>query len=255
MTEQQLLMNRPGANPWRIVNQIRTKLRMPAAAVQVPIGTEDEFKGVVDLVHWRSIYNQGYKGCVDRTRQNTAFLLIANFSNEVIVSEEIPASVVDLAKEKRQELFEQLAEVDEEICEILLDDKLPTNDQIAAAIRRSTVGLKFSPVFLGSAIKNAAVQPLLDGVCSYLPNPSESQILAHDAKAPAGSPQVELVPAAEAPLVGLAFKLEEGRFGQLTYMRVYQGTLKKAMQIYNARTGKKVKVPRLVRMHSNEMEV
>ncbi|KAL9708766.1 Elongation factor G, mitochondrial [Leucoagaricus gongylophorus] len=229
-------MDRPGANPWRIVNQIRTKLRMPAAAVQVPIGTEDEFKGVVDLVHWRSIYNQGYKG------------------NEVIISEEIPASVVDLAKEKRQELFEQLAEVDEEICEILLDDKLPTNDQIAAAIRRSTVGLKFSPVFLGSAIKNAAVQPLLDGVCSYLPNPSESQILAHDAKAPAGSPQVELVPAAEAPLVGLAFKLEEGRFGQLTYMRVYQGTLKKAMQIYNARTGKKVKVPRLVRMHSNEME-
>jgi len=182
-------------------------------------------------------------------------LLIACLSNEVIVSEEIPASVLDLAKEKRQELFEQLAEVDDEICEILLNDELPTNDQIAAAIRRSTIGLKFSPVFLGSAIKNTAVQPLLDGVCSYLPNPSETQVLAHDVKAPAGSPQVELVPAVEAPLVGLAFKLEEGRFGQLTYIRVYQGTLKKAMQIYNARTGKKVKVPRLVRMHSNEMEV
>lgn len=184
-----------------------------------------------------------------------SFLLIACLSNEVIVSEEIPASVLDLAKEKRQELFEQLAEVDDEICEILLNDELPTNDQIAAAIRRSTIGLKFSPVFLGSAIKNTAVQPLLDGVCSYLPNPSETQVLAHDVKAPAGSPQVELVPAVEAPLVGLAFKLEEGRFGQLTYIRVYQGTLKKAMQIYNARTGKKVKVPRLVRMHSNEMEV
>jgi len=184
-----------------------------------------------------------------------SFLLITWFSNEVIVSEEIPTSVLDLAKEKRQELFEQLAEVDDEICEILLNDELPTNDQIAAAIRRSTIGLKFSPVFLGSAIKNTAVQPLLDGVCSYLPNPSETQVLAHDVKAPVGSPQVELVPAAEAPLVGLAFKLEEGRFGQLTYIRVYQGTLKKAMQIYNARTGKKVKVPRLVRMHSNEMEV
>ncbi|KXN82487.1 Elongation factor G, mitochondrial [Leucoagaricus sp. SymC.cos] len=229
-------MDRPGANPWRIVNQIRTKLRMPAAAVHVPIGTEDEFKGVVDLVHWRAIYNQGYKG------------------NEIVISEEIPASVMALAKEKRQELVEQLAEVDEEIGEIFLNDEVPTNVQIADAIRRATIDLKFSPVFLGSAIKNTAVQPLLDGVCAYLPNPSESEVVAHDTSVPAGSPPVQLVPAAEAPLVGLAFKLEEGRFGQLTYMRVYQGTLKKSMQIYNARTGKKVKVPRLVRMHSNEME-
>lgn len=162
---------------------------------------------------------------------------------------------MDLAKEKRQELIEQLAEVDEEMGEIFLNDEVPTNDQIAAAIRRSTVGLKFSPVFLGSAIKNTAVQPLLDGVCAYLPNPAESTVLAHDTEAPSGTPQVQLAPAAAAPLVGLAFKLEEGRFGQLTYMRVYQGTLKKSMNIYNARTGKKVKVPRLVRMHSDEMEV
>ncbi|TFK38541.1 elongation factor G, mitochondrial [Crucibulum laeve] len=229
-------MDRPGANPWRIVNQIRTKLRMPAAAVQVPIGVEDEFKGVVDLVYWRSIYNQGVKG------------------NEVVISEEIPESVLALAQEKRSELIEQLAEVDEEIGEIFLNDETPNNDQIAAAIRRSTISLKFSPVFLGSAIKNTAIQPLLDGVCSYLPNPSESEVLAHDTNLPASAPQVQLLPASGAPLVGLAFKLEEGRFGQLTYMRVYQGTLKKGMQIFNARTGKKVKVPRLVRMHSNEME-
>ncbi len=175
--------------------------------------------------------------------------------NEVVVSEEIPSSVADLAKEKRQELIEQLAEADEEMGEIFLNDEVPTNEQIAAAIRRSTIGLKFSPVFLGSAIKNTGVQPLLDGVCAYLPDPSESEVLAHDTNAPAGSPQIQLVPAAEAPLLGLAFKLEEGRFGQLTYMRVYQGTLKKSMQIYNARTGKRVKVPRLVRLHSNEMEV
>lgn len=217
---------------------------------------EDEFKGVVDLVHWRAIYNQGYKGLVDyvyalHIPSSPPFFA----SNEVIVSDEIPASVMDLAKEKRQELIEQLAEVDEEMGEIFLNDEVPTNHQIASAIRRATIGLKFSPVFLGSAIKNTAVQPLLDGVCSYLPNPSESEVLAHDTSAPTGSPQVQLVPAADAPLVGLAFKLEEGRFGQLTYMRVYQGTLKKSMQIYNARTGKKVKVPRLVRMHSNEMEV
>jgi elongation factor G len=172
-----------------------------------------------------------------------------------VVSEEIPESVLDLAKEKRTELIEQLAEVDEEIGEKFLNDELPTNDQLAAAIRRSTINLKFSPVFMGSAIKNTGVQPLLDGVCSYLPNPSEAEALAHDTTLPASAPQVALQPAADAPLVGLAFKLEEGRFGQLTYMRVYQGTLKKSGMIFNARTGKKVKVPRLVRMHSNEMEV
>ncbi|PBK64682.1 translation elongation factor G [Armillaria solidipes] len=229
-------MDRPGANPWRIVNQIRTKLRMPAAAVQIPIGVEDEFKGVVDLVNWRSIYNDGYKGI------------------EVIVKDEIPADLLDLAKEKRAELIEQLAEVDEEIGDLLLIDEEPTNQQLNDAIRRATLGLKFSPVFLGSAIKNTAVQPLLDGVCAYLPNPSEAEIVAHDTTKPVSAPPVPLYPAANAPLVGLAFKLEEGRFGQLTYMRVYQGTLKKSNIIFNARTDKKVKVPRLVRMHSNEME-
>lgn len=174
---------------------------------------------------------------------------------EVVVSEEIPASVLKLATTKRNELIEQLAEVDEEIGEIFLNDEVPSNEQIAAAIRRSTINLKFSPVFMGSAIKNTAVQPLLDGICAYLPNPSESEVLAHDTNLPTSAPQVALTPAADAPMVGLAFKLEEGRFGQLTYMRVYQGTLRRAGTIYNARTGKKVKVPRLVRMHSNEMEV
>ncbi|KAK0473012.1 elongation factor G mitochondrial [Armillaria novae-zelandiae] len=229
-------MDRPGANPWRIVNQIRTKLRMPAAAVQIPIGVEGEFKGVVDLVNWRSIYNDGYKGI------------------DVIVKDEIPADLLDLAKEKRIELIEQLAEVDEEIGDLLLIDEEPTNQQLNDAIRRATLALKFSPVLLGSAIKNTAVQPLLDGVCAYLPNPSEAEIVAHDTTKPISAPPVPLYPAANAPLVGLAFKLEEGRFGQLTYMRVYQGTLKKSNVIFNARTDKKVKVPRLVRMHSNEME-
>lgn len=162
---------------------------------------------------------------------------------------------MELAKQKRTELIEQLAEVDEEIGEMFLLDQVPNNDQIAAAIRRTTIGLKFSPVFLGSAIKNTAVQPLLDGVCAYLPNPAQAEAVAYDSNLPPSSPPVPLSPAANAPLLGLAFKLEEGRYGQLTYMRVYQGTLKKGANIYNARNGKKVKVPRLVRMHSNEMEV
>lgn len=171
-----------------------------------------------------------------------------------MVADEIPESLLELAQAKRTELVEQLAEVDEQIGETILMDEQPSNLEIADAIRRATVALKFSPVFMGSAIKNTGVQALLDGVCNYLPNPAEREVLAHDMNQ-AGAPQVSLTPAADAPLVGLAFKLEEGRFGQLTYMRVYQGTLKKAMQIFNARTGKKVKVPRLVRMHSNEMEV
>lgn len=177
------------------------------------------------------------------------------YRNDVVVSDEIPEAVKEIALAKRTELIEQLAEVDEAISEIVLMDETPSNVEIADAIRRTTIGLKFSPVFLGSAIKNTGVQPLLDGVCAYLPTPAEKEVFAHDTNLPANSPQVPLTPAANAPLVGLAFKLEEGRFGQLTYMRVYQGSLKKSMQIYNARTGKKVKVPRLVRMHSNEMEV
>jgi elongation factor G len=229
-------MDRPGANPWRVINQIRSKLKIAAAAVQVPIGVEDELKGVVDLVRWKAIYNEGEKGI------------------NVVESDDIPESVLDLAKAKRAELLEQLAEVDDEMGELLIMDETPTTAQLVAAIRRATVGLKFSPVFLGSAIKNTAVQPMLDGVCAYLANPAEGTVTAHDTTQPASAPPVPLVPASDAPLVGLAFKLEEGRFGQLTYMRVYQGTLKKSGIIYNARTGKKVKVPRLVRMHSNEME-
>ena len=139
--------------------------------------------------------------------------------------------------------------------ELLIMDEDPTTEQLATAIRRATIGLKFSPVFLGSAIKNTAVQPMLDGVCAYLPTPAESKVTAHDTSLPVSAPQVALTPAASAPLVALAFKLEEGRFGQLTYMRVYQGSMKKGQFIYHARTGKKVKVPRLARMHSNEMEV
>ncbi|KAI0781692.1 elongation factor G mitochondrial [Irpex lacteus] len=229
-------MDRPGANPWRIVDQIRQKLKIAAAAVQVPIGVEDELRGVVDLVRWKAIYHEGEKG------------------QTIVESDEIPAEVLELAKKKRQELIEQLAEVDEQMGDMVIMEEEPTTAQLADAIRRATVSLKFSPVFLGSAIKNTAVQPMLDGVCAYLPTPSESIVTAHDTTLPANAPPIPLAPAAAAPLVALAFKLEEGRYGQLTYIRVYQGSMKKGSFIYHARTGKKVKVPRLVRMHSNEME-
>jgi elongation factor G len=152
-------------------------------------------------------------------------------------------------------LIEQLAEVDDEMADKFLNDLEVTSIDIAAAVRRATVALKFSPVFMGSAIKNTGVQPMLDGVCAYLPNPAEAKVTAQDTKLAATAPPVKLIPSASAPLVALAFKLEEGRFGQLTYMRVYQGTMKKGAFIYHGRTGKKTKLARLARMHSNEMEV
>lgn len=253
-------MDRAGANPARVVQQIRNKLRIPAALVQVPIGTESDFNGVVDLIRWKSIYNKGAKGI------------------EIVESDEIPASVLPLAEQKRAELIETLADVDDEIADLFLAEEKISPEQLVNAIRRSTIGLKFSPVFLGSAIKNTGVQPMLDGVCAYLPNPSEAPVRAVDVEASrqarndlaaavqAGevAPEVlmekhqditvDLVPATAAPFVGLAFKLEEGKYGQLTYMRVYQGSVKRGSVIYNARTGKKVKIPRLVRMHSDDME-
>ncbi|GHJ87056.1 hypothetical protein NliqN6_3458 [Naganishia liquefaciens] len=229
-------MDRAGSNPFRVVGQLRGKLKMNAAAVQVPIGSEADFRGVVDLVRMKAVYNEGVKGV------------------DVVESDEIPAELRDLVEEKRAEMIEALAEGDDTFCDLFLNEQPYTTYDIASAMRRATVGLKFTPVFMGSAFKNTGVQPLLDGVCAYLPNPAEAPAEALDTSLPASAPPVPLVPAAQAPLVGLAFKLEEGRYGQLTYMRIYQGTLKRGGLIYNARTGKKVKVPRLVRMHSDEME-
>lgn len=250
-------MDRAGANPFRVIEQIRTKLRMPAAAMQVPIGAEDDFAGLVDIVRWKAVYNEGTKG------------------NVVRETDEIPAEVLELAKQKRQELIEQLSDVDDEMAEIFIEEREPTLEELVTAVRRATVACRFSPVFLGTAIKNKGVQALLDGMCAYLPNPMEVRAVANDtavakrlaaeaneagedvtavqSTAQRGS-EVQLVPATEAPLVGLAFKLEESRFGQLTYMRVYQGVLRRGGIIFNSRTGKKVKVPRLVRMHADDME-
>ncbi|KAL4740671.1 elongation factor G, mitochondrial [Aspergillus similis] len=227
-------MDRMGANPFKSVDQINTKLKLPAAAVQVPIGAEDEFEGVVDLVRMKAIYNQGSNG------------------ENIVIKDEIPEKVKELAEERRRMLIETLADVDDDMAEIFLNEEEPTEKQIKDAIRRATIGLKFTPVFMGSALANKSVQPMLDGVIDYLPNPSEVQNTALDKKR--NEAQVKLVPYNSLPLVCLAFKLEESSFGQLTYIRVYQGTLRKGSYVFNARTDKKVRIPRIVRMHSNEME-
>ncbi|KAI9007737.1 P-loop containing nucleoside triphosphate hydrolase protein [Hyaloraphidium curvatum] len=226
-------MDRAGANPLRVVDQMRQKLRLHCALVQVPIGAESEFKGVVDLVEWKAYYNEGANG-------------------ERIVVGEVPAELEEFAKKKKAELVANVAEVDDEIADLFIMEETPTAEQLKAAIRRATIANKFTPVFVGSAYWNTGVQPMLDGVVDYLPAPNEVSNTALDLSR--GEAKTALSPSSRDPLVALAFKLEEGRYGQLTYVRVYQGSIKKGMNIVNAKNGKRVKVPRLVRMHSNEMQ-
>ncbi|KAG0023184.1 Elongation factor G, mitochondrial [Entomortierella chlamydospora] len=226
-------MDRAGANPWKVVDALRKKLKMHAAALQIPMGAEDNFKGVIDLLKWKAVYFEGADGVN-------------------VVEAEIPEEFLELANTKRAELFEHLAEVDETMSDMFIMEETPTSEQLAEAIRRATIANKFIPVMMGSAIKNKGVQPLLDAVCAYLPNPSEVENVALDIKNEEA--KVTLSSGENDPFVGLAFKLEEGRFGQLTYMRVYQGTLRRGGFITNIKNDKKVKVPRLVRMHSNELE-
>lgn len=227
-------MDRMGANPFKAIDQINHKLKLHAAAVQVPIGSEDTFEGVVDIIRMKAIYNEGIKG------ENT------------VETDDIPASVKDIALERRKKLIETLADVDDEIAEIFIDERIPTNEELKSAIRRATISLKFTPVFMGSALADKSVQPMIDGVCDYLPNPAEVENLALDQRRREAA--VQLVSYNSLPFVGLAFKLEESNFGQLTYIRVYQGMVQKGSSVVNVRTGKKIKVPRIVRMHSNEME-
>ncbi|RYP76616.1 hypothetical protein DL771_001685 [Monosporascus sp. 5C6A] len=227
-------MDRMGANPWKAVEQINSKLKIPAAAVQIPIGVEDQCKGVVDLINMRSIYTEGPRGV------------------QVRVEDKVPEDLQEFAEQKRQELIEKLADVDDEIAEMFLDERTPSPEQIKAAIRRATIGLKFTPVLMGSALADKCIQPMLDAVCDYLPNPGDVENLALDKSK--GEAETKLVPYNSLPFVGLAFKLEENNYGQLTYIRVYQGTLRKGTYLFNSRTDKKVRIPRIVRMHSNEME-
>uniref|UniRef100_A0A673ZT63 Elongation factor G, mitochondrial n=1 Tax=Salmo trutta TaxID=8032 RepID=A0A673ZT63_SALTR len=228
-------LDRMGANPNRALQAMRTKLNHNAAFVNIPIGLEGNMKGIIDLIEERSMYFEGPFG------QN-------------IRLDEIPAEFRVEAADRRQELVECVADADETLGEMFLEERIPTVPELKTAIRRATVQRLFSPVLVGTALKNKGVQPLLNAVLDYLPNPTEvnNYALFNDDD----STKVLMDPTRDAsqPFVGLAFKLEAGRFGQLTYVRVYQGCLKKTEYIINTRTGKKVRVQRLVRLHADQME-
>jgi elongation factor G len=224
--------DRAGANPLRVKDQLREKLALNPVLLQLPIGLEDKFEGVVDLVKMRAFRFEGANG-------------------EKILEGDIPAAMADEAQKAREEMLDALSMFSDELTEAMLEEKV-TEEVVKGAIRKATINLQIAPVMMGSAYKNKAVQLLLDAVTTYLPNPADITNNAVDLDK--DEAKVTLSSDPEQPLVMLAFKLEDGRYGQLSYLRVYQGTLAKGREITNTRTGKRHKVGRLVRMHADEME-
>jgi elongation factor G len=224
--------DRTGANPEKVTGQLRDKLDLNAHLMQMPIGLENDLNGVVDLITMKAVYYDGENG-------------------DDIRIEEIPADMADEAAEKREALLEEVSMFSEDLMEALLEGDDVDLALIYDAVRKGTLSLDFTPVFVGSAYKNKGVQSLLDAVEQYLPCPTDVVNLALDLKDEEKEFPVTNNP--EDPLIMLAFKLEDGRYGQLTYVRTYQGFLNKGDTVYNSRTGKKVKIGRLCRMHSAEM--
>ncbi len=225
--------DRSGANPFRVISQLKAKLGHNAVAMQIPIGLENDVQGVVDLVGMKAIYFDGDNG-------------------EMVREAEIPANILEEAKAKREELIDAASLFSDELTEAILNESAISTAMIYAALRKGTLQREITPVYMGSAYKNKGVQPMLDGVTYLLPCPSEIQNEAIDMDK--NEEKVVLSNDTEKPIVALVFKLEDGQYGQLTYIRVYQGTLEKGSTIVNVRTGKKVKVGRLVRMHADQME-
>ena len=228
--------DRQGANPLRVCSQLREKLGLNAHMMELPIGLEDKLEGVVDLIAMKAIYFEGADGSELRTA-------------------EIPAHMVEDAKKYRNQLLDAASMFDDALMEALMEDNgyetVPA-ETVIAAIRKGTISEQFVGVFCGSAHMNKGIQPLLDGVTRYLPNPTEVENTAFDIDN--NEAQVKLEPVTNKPCVALAFKLDDGQYGQLTYTRIYQGKLTKGDELYNTRAKKRFKVGRLVRMNAAAME-
>ena len=228
--------DRQGANPLRVCSQLRDKLGLNAHMMELPIGLEDKLEGVVDLIAMKAIYFEGADGSELRTA-------------------EIPAHMVEDAKKYRNQLLDAASMFDDALMEALMEDNgyetVPA-ETVIAAIRKGTISEQFVGVFCGSAHMNKGIQPLLDGVTRYLPNPTEVENTAFDIDN--NEAQVKLEPVTNKPCVALAFKLDDGQYGQLTYTRIYQGKLTKGDELYNTRAKKRFKVGRLVRMNAADME-
>ena len=225
--------DRSGANPARVCDQLRDKLGHNSVMMQIPIGLEADHKGVVDLVKMKGFLFEGDNG-------------------EEIKEIEIPGALQAEAEARREVLLDTISMYHDGLMEAMLEDNV-TEALIKEAVRKATISRDITPVFLGSAYKNKGVQLLLNAVIEYLPNPMD---VTNDAIRMKGDEEetfrVETDPTL--PLLSLAFKLEVSPYGQLTYLRIYQGSLKKGDTIVNQRSRDKVKVGRLVRMHADSME-
>jgi elongation factor G len=224
--------DRSGADPIRVNEQLRARLNHKTALMQLPIGLEADLSGVIDLVTMKAIYFDGPYG-------------------EDLRIEDIPENLLDNARAYREDLLDTASMFSDELMEAVLEEKV-TEDLIYSAIRKGTLARELIPVFIGSAYKNIGVQLLLDGVLKYLPSPVDVKNYAldmeHDDK------EVEVSSDPDAPTLALAFKLEVTPYGQLTYLRIYQGSIRKGDDLINSRDRKKIKVGRLARMHADKME-
>ncbi|MBE9208744.1 elongation factor G [Nostoc sp. LEGE 06077] len=221
-------MDRMGADPFRVVQTIRDRLQLNAVLLQYPIGSEDNFQGVIDLVTMQAHYFEGENG-------------------ENWVKQPIPEILVVAAQQAREKLLDSLSLFSEEMTEMLLADQEIPSELIWQVIRQATLRLELTPVLLGSAFKNKGVQNLLDAIALYLPSPIDREVVKT-------AESVSVYPDPNADLVALAFKLTVESFGQLTYTRIYSGTLKPGDTVYNSRTEQRVQIGRLVRMHANKRE-
>ncbi len=225
-------LDRVGANPIAVHKQLEERLGLRAVLLQIPIGAEDNLKGLVDLVAMKAVYFEGASG-------------------ETIRTDEIPADLAEEANIRRDQMIDTVSLFSDELAEAYLEGA-ETEEMIQEAIRRGTLSRDLTPVLMGTAYKNKGVQPLLDAIVKYLPNPTEINYEAHDISN--DEEKVPLVADPEKPFVGLAFKLEESPYGLLTYVRIYQGTVKKGDELFNARSGKNFKVGRLLKMHADDRE-
>ncbi len=226
-------MDRTGANPESVTQQVREKLHADAVMMQLSIGREEDFVGVVDLITMKAIYFEGSQG-------------------EELREDEIPADMTDAAAEARAHMLEALSMYSDELMELLLSEEEVPEDLIHKIIHEATINQGFTPVFLGSAYKNKGVQPLIDAVNRYLPCPLDRVVSASKVADPEEKIELENDPAK--PFVGMAFKIVDDEFGQLTFTRIYQGTVTKGETYYNQRTGKKDRFSRIMKMHSDKRE-
>jgi elongation factor G len=226
-------MDRTGANAANVIQQLESKLGLTALPIQLPIGAESNFQGVIDLIERRAVYFDGDRG-------------------EDVRYDAIPEGMVEVADRARQGMLEALSMVSDQIMELLLEEEEVPTELIHATIREGTNAQQLCPVMVGTAYRNKGVQELLDAVCRYLPSPLDREVRAKDNDE--GMAEIALKPDPDAPLVAMAFKLVEEAFGQVTYVRIYQGTLQKGTFYYNTRQKKRARISRILRVHADQKE-